>query len=112
MVRGPVKLFKDQLLMPESKGSVLQHVAEFKEKLWSACAIAPEQLAKAQVNPLTPDAGRGKTKRLVKTVKEATQSSPPPACLPACGEGEEDWVASLTVFTSLFVFPVVWHEVS
>ena len=46
-------------------------------------------------NPLTPDAaGYGKTKRLVKTVKEATQSYSPMR--------KEDWVTSLTVSTSLF----------
>ena len=53
-----------------------------------------------------------KMKIVMKTVKEATQSSPlPPACLPAGARGKGKRVASLTVFTGHFVFSSIDQNV-
>lgn len=47
-MRGPLKLFKDQLLQPNSGETVLQYVSEFKDRLWAACRVARDNLEKAQ----------------------------------------------------------------
>lgn len=47
-VRGPLKLVKEQILQPQSGGSILQYVAEFKERLGAACQVAREHLHRAQ----------------------------------------------------------------
>ncbi|KAK0144590.1 Retrovirus-related Pol polyprotein from transposon 412 [Merluccius polli] len=47
-VRSPLKLFKEQLLQNKPGASMLQYVSEFKDRLWSACQVARDNLAQAQ----------------------------------------------------------------
>lgn len=47
-VRGPLKLLKDQLLLPKTGENVLQYFSEFKDRFWAACRVARDNLGQAQ----------------------------------------------------------------
>lgn len=47
-VRGPLNLFKEQLLQQKSGATMLQYVSEFKDHLRYACQVARDNLHRAQ----------------------------------------------------------------
>lgn len=46
-VRGPLKMAKEKSLEPKEAGEVLQYVAEFKDRLKTACELARDELGVA-----------------------------------------------------------------
>lgn len=47
-VRGPLKMVKEQFLRQKPGESVLQYVSDVKDRLWSACQVAKDNLNQAQ----------------------------------------------------------------